>query len=238
MKSIRNVSAILLAGGHGTRMNRKTPKQYLKLRGKEIATYSLECFSTVAAINEIVVVCHDEYIPIFNKIVPEMNLTFAQPGKRRQDSVYNGFKALKHTENVICIHDTARPFINKQSIDEVINAAVEYGAAALAVPMKCTVKQTDSHGFVTNTPNRSQLWEVQTPQVLTSELLDRGFTLANQRKVTVTDDVSLAELSGAPVKLVMGEYNNIKITTEEDLAIAEKIIEQFIGVPELQNIGG
>jgi len=234
MTTKNNVSVILLAGGHGSRMNNSIPKQYLKLGHKEIAKYSFECFAIIPEVTEIIVVCRDEYRLIFDCKLPNTDLHFATPGKRRQDSVYSGFKAIKHKANLVCIHDAARPFITTKLVKRIVEAAQNYGAATAGVPMKCTVKQVNTEEFITCTPDRSLLWEIQTPQVITPDSLERGFTLANEQGITVTDDVSLAELIGTPVKLVMGDYKNIKITTPEDLYFAEKFLEQCEGIPELQ----
>lgn len=213
-------ACIILGGGRGTRMKESIPKQFLKLNGKRIASYSLNIFKEIDEISEIVIVCAEEYRDIFS----EGSYTFANPGERRQDSVYNGVMALQSDPDFICIHDSARPLVTKNMAQKVIYAAYENGAAALGVPVKFTIKELDTQGFVKQTPNRDYYWEIQTPQVIKSSLLREGFHYINENKLTVSDDVSIIELMRHPVKLVEGCYSNIKITTVEDLFLAEKLL--------------
>jgi len=220
-----SVSVILLAGGTGQRMGSPLPKQFLKLSGKEIARYSFDCFTMIPEVSEIVVVCEEQYRHLFDCEMPDITLRFALPGKRRQDSVYNGFQAVDGTADLVCVHDSARPFITPQIIRNVLLAAYEHGAAVVGMPAKNTIKEVDDDCMVINTPDRSRLWEIQTPQVLYPQYLRDGFRKALENNLTVTDDVSLAELIQKPVKLVLGDYRNIKITTPEDITIAEKILE-------------
>ena len=137
--------------------------------------------------------------------------------------MFNGFKKTAPESEWIGIHDSARPFITSEMARSVIAAAREKGAAALGMPIKFTVKECDAEGWVRNTPSRDALWEIQTPQVIRRDLLQKGFDRADQLKVTVTDDVSLVELLSQPVRIVKGSYNNIKITTPEDFLAAESI---------------
>lgn len=222
-----SVSAVLLAGGIGTRMNSEVPKQYLMLGDKAIARYSFDCLCLIPEISEIVVVCEEPHRSLFNKVIPDIDVSFAEPGSRRQDSVYNGCQAIISNPDLICIHDAARPFINRHLVKRVLDAADEYGAATAAMPIKFTVKEADEEQIVVNTPDRSTVWEIQTPQVLNPKIIEKGFDHVNNQGVTVTDDVSLAEQIGAPVKLVFGDYNNLKITTPEDLSIAEEILKNY-----------
>lgn len=218
------ITVILLSGGVGTRMNSQTPKQYLNLGGKEIAKHSFECFQKMKEIAEIVIVCEDEFRHLFeNKTQSSSRITFAHPGKRRQDSVFNGFCAIKSNPSYVCVHDAARPFISEDLVKKVIDAAEKYQAATAAMPVKFTVKEASYDKFVTNTPERSKVWEIQTPQVLCYEVLKKGFEAA--KEVSVTDDMSLAELIGISPKLVEGNYKNIKITTPEDFYIAKALLE-------------
>ncbi len=218
------ITAILLAGGTGSRMNSETPKQFLSLNRIPVARYSFDVLAAVPEIKEIVVVCHPDYQHLFALSNSAIKLTFALPGKERQDSVYNGLMAASIQPDFICIHDSARPFINKNLVEDVINAAKTHGAATTATPIKFTIKEANDNGFVTRTPDRSLYWEVQTPQVIRSDLLQRGFVNAHHHHLSVTDDVSLVEHLGLPVQLVKGSYFNLKITTPEDLHIAEAFI--------------
>lgn len=205
-------------------MQSKIPKQFLLLNQKPIAKYSFDLFLSLPQIIEMVVVCDASYQNHFDLQDWEHPLTFAEPGERRQDSVLHGLQAMQTTPDLVCIHDAARPFIDSELVDRVLQAAADYGAAVAAMPVKFTLKESDSQGLVKNTPDRSRLWEVQTPQAIQPSLLMQGFQIAQQRQLTVTDDAALVELCHYPVKLVQGSYGNIKITTPEDLAYAEYIV--------------
>lgn len=220
MKSIPfKVSVVLLAGGHGSRMQSQIPKQFLTLQGKIVALYSFELFSTCPNVTEIIVVCEPQYQSLFPRFtLPEVR--FALPGKRRQDSVYNGFLEISAQADLVCIHDSARPFLLKENLEQLLEEARRYGAAALAVPAKNTIKETDPNQFIQRTLDRSKLWEMHTPQVATPALMRKGFDIALEYNLDVTDDASVVELTGHPVKLVKDSYQNIKITTPEDWQVA------------------
>ncbi len=210
------ISVILVAGGIGSRMQAPQPKQFLPLHGKPIVRYSLDLFLSMPEISEVILVCH----PAYRHFFANDRVIFALPGERRQDSVYNGLQEVKNSD-FVCIHDSARPNITIDNVREVIEAAKEHGAAALGMPIKFTIKESDADDFVVCTPDRSKIWEIQTPQVIRYDLLNEGFKLEG---LTVTDDVSLVEHLGRPVKLVKGSYSNLKITTKEDLAIAHQLL--------------
>lgn len=221
MRDREKITVILLAGGVGSRMNADIPKQFMQLKEKPIALHSFELFASLPEVQEIIVVCAEKYRHHFTLPNSSIALTFAPPGARRQDSVYNGLQAMTISAPYICVHDSARPFIDAALIRIVVDAAILHGAAALGMPVKFTVKEVDAQGFVIHTPNRSRIWEVQTPQVLRRDLLEKGFSNAMQSNLDVTDDVSLVERLGLTVQLVEGSYSNIKITTREDLITAE-----------------
>ena len=218
------VSVVLIAGGTGTRMQSELPKQYIKLDGKPIALYSAEVFASHPSICELIIVCHPDYKHYFQSIEGKCELKFALPGKRRQDSIYNGFQKVSTDTDIVCTHDAARPFITQELVQRLIDETIANHAATLAVPLKFTIKEADKNLRAVNTPDRSLYWEIQTPQALRKDLLHQGFQLAHERNITVTDDVSLAELIQHPVKLVIGSDDNIKITTPIDLSIANTII--------------
>lgn len=220
------VSLILLAGGTGTRMQAEMPKQYLPLgiSQKPIARHSFDLLLTLPEVTQMIVVCDPLYRAQFASETPVL---FALPGQRRQDSVYHGLQFVSDDADLVCIHDSARPLISAPLVRRVLKAAISHGAATAGMPLKFTVKETHrepgKENFVASTPNRNFLWEIQTPQAMRPELLKRGFAEAHTQNLTVTDDVSLAELIGHPVKIVEGSYANLKISTPEDLAIAERL---------------
>lgn len=210
------VSAILLAGGKGLRMESCIPKQFLTLNGQLIATLSFQALARCSAISEVIVVCD----PIYRCHFPDSS--FACPGPRRQDSLANGFHVASKQSTLILIHDTARPFLYADLLEALIKAGHAYGAAAPALPVKATIKRAQNHQVV-ETLKRSELFEIQTPQILKADLLAEGLRRAEELNLTVTDDISLAELVKHPAQLIPGEETNIKITTPFDLRIAEAI---------------
>ncbi|MBS4167900.1 2-C-methyl-D-erythritol 4-phosphate cytidylyltransferase [Parachlamydia sp. AcF125] len=215
-------SVILLAGGRGSRMRQAMPKQFLPLAGKPLVFFSLECFMALPEILEIVVVCDPVYHSLFANYMRDPRLRFALPGPRRQDSVWNGLQTIKQPPQIVCIHDAARPCIDQLLVKRVLKAAREHGAATAGMPLKFTLKQSTAAGFVDKTLDRSLLWEIQTPQAIDFCLLHQGFKKVHELNREVTDDVSMVELLEKPVKLVEGDYANLKITTPEDLIVAEQ----------------
>lgn len=217
------LSVILCAGGVGSRMGSATPKQFLMLGDKPVARHSFDLFLGLPEVVEIVVVCDPAYRALFHTEIFS-GIRFALPGERRQDSVYHGLQALSSECRMVCVHDAARPFITPELVRCVASAAAEYGAAAAGLPMKYTVKEVNRERLVIKTVDRSQLWEIQTPQIMRRELLEKGYEYANARQLTLTDDVSFVEQLGLPVKLVEGSYDNFKLTTPEDLEAAHRMV--------------
>ena len=208
---MKTVSLILLAGGRGTRVESSTPKTFIPLNGKPIILHSFDLFSSMEEIEEIVVVCPKAYRHLF-----PANTLFASPGKERQDSVQNGF--LKTTGQTLLIHDGARPLVSQRDVLKLLEEGSSVGAATLGAPTKNTTKQVTSTHHVEKTLNRTLLFDIYTPQLLRREVYKKGFEAAGK---TFTDDVSLAENIGHPVKIVLGSSNNLKITTPIDLKLAE-----------------
>lgn len=223
---MKAISVILLAGGKGSRMKSSIPKQYLMLREKPIVSYCYELLLTLPNLKEMIVVCENEYQFFFDNPT-HIPLKFALPGKRRQDSVYNGLQKVSYDTDLVCIHDGARPFLDKTFVLEAIHQASLHGASTLAVPLKNTIKEVDADGFVIKTLDRTKLFEIQTPQIIEYKLLKRAFLHNHENNIDVTDDTSLVEHLEKPVKLVLSSYQNIKITTPDDLKLAEKILDSF-----------
>ncbi|KAG1665293.1 hypothetical protein FOA52_015870 [Chlamydomonas sp. UWO 241] len=226
-----SVSVVLLAGGVGKRMGASIPKQYLKLRGQEIAAYSLKTFAQMPEVAEVVVVCEPMWRDVFERAMvgarAGMTFKWALPGKERQDSVYNGLQAIRPESALVAIHDSARPLVTAADARKCFADAAEIGAAVLGAPCKPTIKEVDAALNVVKTLKRSVLWEVFTPQVIRPQLLRQGFELVVSKGLEVTDDVSIIEAMGLPVRITPGAYTNIKVTTPDDLMVAEKFLEEM-----------
>ncbi|MBS0627971.1 MAG: 2-C-methyl-D-erythritol 4-phosphate cytidylyltransferase [Verrucomicrobia bacterium] len=206
-------------------MGKPIPKQYLLLKEKPIILHTLEAFLTFQDWGEIVIVCEPIYQSLFSSY-NDIPLRFAPPGKTRQDSLFSGFDALLTSPEWICIHDGARPLLKEKDLRAVIDAGKIHGAATLATPVKTTIKEVDNDLVVKKTLLREKLWSIQTPQILRKDLLQKGRNYVTEKNITVTDDVSLAELLDHPVKLVEGSDSNIKITTQEDLSLANLLLKR------------
>lgn len=209
------ISVILLSGGQGLRLGGALPKQYLNLAGKPIALHSFEKFLAIEEVKEIVVVSERQYINIF-QYETSKQILFANPGFRRQDSVYNGIKKLSKEASFVLIHDAARPLIKESDIRKLILEGSSYDASALATPERNTLKKVDSNRNILHTIPREDVWEVQTPQMVKVSLLKEGLELALAKNITLTDDLSAAELIGKIPHLVEGSPLNIKITYPDD----------------------
>ena len=226
---MKYISAIVVAGGSGSRMGTSTKKQYLKIKDKEILVYTVECFQNMPEIQEIVVVTGKEDITYVEKLLKDtykLNKVsyIVAGGKERQDSVYNGIQAADEKSDYLVIHDGARPLITKEVVRAGLDMAYAHRASIIAVPVKDTIKLVSKDGKVEATPDRSSLWSVQTPQIFEKELIIHAHEYAKEHGLSVTDDSMLVEAIGVPVYIVEGEYTNIKITTPEDLIIAEKML--------------
>lgn len=214
-----HITAILLGGGLGRRMASSTPKQFLPLAGKPVILHSFELFLRFSEIKEIIIVCDHAYQHLFDHPL----VKFAKPGAERQDSVFNGACLASPDSDRLLIHDGARPCLEYDLLDSLLKEAQNHLALALAVPVTSTIKQTNCDGFVEKTLNRTCLWEIQTPQIIEPSLYKQAALLAQSQNLVLTDDVSLVELLGHPVKLVKGSYKNIKITTPEDLVFCNTL---------------
>jgi len=219
-------SFVLLAGGSGSRMKADRPKQFLSLLGKPVLQWDLELLLGIEGLERIVLVIAEEYrgLDFLKPALADSRLVFASPGKERQNSVENGLAEVPEGCSLVAIHDAARPLVTMDAIDRCFADAATHDAAVLAVPCKPTIKESNDGEFVLKTLDRSKLWDIQTPQILRPQMLRDGFKNANEKDLAVTDDVSVVELMGKPVKLTVGEYTNLKLTTPEDMIIAETIL--------------
>lgn len=219
---------VIVAAGTGSRMNMGINKQFIKLEGKEIIAYTIEKFYNNSNIEDIVVVVKEDESEFFKKEILDKynfkNVKIAYGGKERQDSVYNGLKLLDEKCDVVLIHDGARPFVSDKIIDKSIEEAKEHKAIVVGVPVKDTIKVIDNDKNIVDTPNRSVLWAVQTPQTFDYNILIDAYKDAFKNKFYGTDDAVLVERIGYKVKMLEGSYNNIKITTQEDLSVGSQIL--------------
>ena len=225
-------TAIVLAAGQGKRMNSKIQKQFLMLKGKPVLYYSLAVFEESPEIDEIILVTGKECIEYCKKEIIEVyglqKVKHIVPGgQERYDSVYAGLCACENCEYVF-IHDGARPFVTEEIIVRTKEAVKKYGACIAGMPSKDTVKFADENGMVESTPNRKRVWSIQTPQVFAYKLIRNAHEKARQYDMKeITDDSMLIEqYGGVKVRLVEGSYENLKITTPEDILVAEKILEK------------
>nr|WP_296008438.1 2-C-methyl-D-erythritol 4-phosphate cytidylyltransferase [uncultured Blautia sp.] len=225
-------TAIVLAAGQGKRMNSSVQKQFLMLKGKPLLYYSLACFQKSKDIEDIILVTGKECIDFCKQEIIELYgftkvSKVVAGGKERYDSVYAGLCACEDTDYVF-IHDGARPFVTEEIISRAKDAVLEFQACIVGMPSKDTVKIADADQMVKETPNRSTVWNIQTPQAFSYTLIKEAHEIARtQNMEAITDDAMVVETyKNAPVRLVEGAYENIKITTPEDILIAEKFLEK------------
>lgn len=226
------IGVIVAAGGRGRRMNSSVSKQFLKIKGHPILYYTLKVFESLNFIDEIILVIGSHDRKLAEKYISYYRLKkvkVVEGGKERQNSVYNGLSKLSPQTDVVIIHDGVRPFVTKEMIESSIKGAKKYGAVGVAVPVKDTIKVIDRNKFIKDTPKRSALRAIQTPQVFKYDLIMKAYKKAFQDGFYGTDDTVLVERLGHPVKLIDGSYENIKITTPEDILIAETFVRLGYG---------
>lgn len=222
------IEAIIACAGSGNRLKRKIAKPLVELGGIPIFVRTLKALSSSRLIDKIILVVKRKDLARFARIVKAYHLpkikAIIPGGKTRQHSVNNGLGLLDKQTRLVVIHDGVRPFISQRLILKVIKAAGKFGAAILAIPAKATVKQINpSQSIVVKTLDRKRIWEAQTPQVFKKDIILAAY---KNFKGATTDDASLVENLNQPVKIVMGSYSNIKITTPEDLVFARAILKK------------
>lgn len=220
--------AVIVAAGRGTRMGSADNKIYLTLDGRPVLAHALAAFELCAAVCSVVIVVAPGEEARVADIVKAERLekvkAIVTGGAERQESVYIGLSALK-TEGAL-VHDAARPLVTAEQIEACCRTAEAHGASALAVPVKDTIKVSDGEGFIVATPERKTLWSVQTPQAFRREQLMDAHRQALADSAAATDDAMLLERLGHKVAIVNGDYSNLKITTPEDLPIAELLLSR------------
>ena len=224
-------TAIVLAAGQGKRMHSKIQKQFLEIGGKPVLYYSLQCFQESPLIRDIILVTGENMISYCEKeIIEKYGFTkvckVTAGGKERYDSVYAGLLCCQNTDYVY-IHDGARPFITQDMVQRGYEAVKRTNACVMGMPSKDTVKLADPSGYIKETPDRKIVWNIQTPQIFSYDLIRGAYDSIRQKDMTgVTDDAMVVEQeTGTRILLVEGSYRNIKITTPEDLAVAEAFLQ-------------
>ena len=228
-----NVTALIPAAGRGTRMKDTVGKPFLPLRGRPILAHTLDSFEKCSAVDGIILVVAPEMV---DRCSAEITSAFGYTkvkrivpgGERRQDSVHNGLLAIRDRCDIVLIHDGVRPLVTVETIERSIVLCQQYGAVITAVPPKETIKRGEG-GFVFSTLDRTKLWTVQTPQTFTYDLILKAYTRAYEDRFWGTDDASLVERLGASIKILEGSYDNIKITTQDDLCAAESLFQRRSG---------
>lgn len=226
MTTHNHISAIIVAGGSGQRMGSKTPKQFLKAGSRTILEWSTDCFLNHTSINLVVVAVPQAWITeTTSKLKNHVNsgrLIIVAGGDTRQKSVENALAAISDNDGWVAIHDAARPGIDKQTIDRVLNDAFEFGAAICALQVVDTVVKSEQK-MITNQVDRENLFRVQTPQVFKISLMRKALANAKEKNIIATDDASLVRELGIEVKISEGSELNNKITREQDLALFKRL---------------
>lgn len=222
----RTVIAVILVAGNSTRYGQNRNKNYEMINGKMVLEYSLDAFNTNNYIDNITVVCKEDEKETVEKILEKRNLkkevTIVVGGKTRQESVYNAISTA--TSDIVIIHDGARPCIKQKYINNCIEAMETIKGVTIGVKSKDTIKITDENNFVIETTKRANTWIIQTPQCFDREVL---LSLHNKyRNEECTDDCMLLEKENYKVKIIEGDYTNIKITTYEDINIISELINK------------
>ncbi len=231
-RSRPKVFAIIPAAGAGSRMGGKVKKQFLPLKGKPIIIHTLQRFEHCSEVDEIVVSVPESDIVEIEALLSKYRIHKVSKaivgGQKRQDSVHNALQRITANDSdIILVHDAVRPFVESRKISQVVKACKEFDAAVVAVQPKDTIRRSAGGGFFDQTVDRTALWLVQTPQAFKAKLLFRAFAKAYSDKFYSTDEAALVERLGVKARIVEGSYDNIKITTLEDLELGALILERW-----------
>lgn len=222
---------IIVAAGKSRRMNSTVSKQFIFIGGKPILAYTIDAFEKSSLIDKIVLVINEAEIEkckktIVNKYNYKKLMKIVPGGKERQNSVFNGLKVLPSETNLVAIHDGARFLITPDIIDRAVRDAYDSNGVIVAMPIQDTIKETNSNKIISKTFNRNRLWAAQTPQVFPYSIIMKAHEKAREDNFLGTDDASLVERLGYEVDIVRGSVENIKITTNFDLILAEIILNK------------
>lgn len=224
----KKIAAIILLGGQGIRCQKSIPKQFALLGDKKLYLHTLETFAQIPSIDEIILVCHPDFIDSVKAEIPPYTIPInvIAGGKTRQNSSYRGLQQCNKNVDFVVVHDGARPFISKKIIEENIEKAFLHGAVDTCIPSADTIV----HGIddkIINIPNRKQYLRGQTPQSFAYNIVMEAHQHAIKQKITnATDDCQLVLALDYPIVIVEGEEQNLKVTTEHDFLLAEKIVEK------------
>ena len=227
------LTVIVPAAGAGRRMGFGKNKAFITIRDVPLLVLCMKMLAETGMVRRVIVVTRaweitetELMLKEYQDRFPGISWQVTAGGRERQDSVANGLALVTDESGYVAVHDGARPFAGTEVFARTFARAKECGAAIAAVPLKDTVKIVDTRGLVVSTPDRSSLCAVQTPQIFEINVLRKGYDFLKEHPVAVTDDASLVEASGHPVAVAEGSYENIKVTTPEDLLLAEKILEK------------
>ncbi|MBI3248878.1 MAG: 2-C-methyl-D-erythritol 4-phosphate cytidylyltransferase [Deltaproteobacteria bacterium] len=223
------VNAVVVAAGKGERMGAVLPKPFLPVVGVPLFVHTLRSLSRSSFLRKLVLVIAAEYEPLCCQLLERhgpfrLPITLVHGGLERQDSVRLGLAALDPDCDIVVIHDAARPFIAVETIDASVRVAAQHGGALVAIPARDTIKRVNPDGLVVETVPRHDLWLAQTPQTFRVALIKEAHARAQAQGVTATDDAALLEWAGGTVKIVPGDGRNFKLTTPEDLPLAEALL--------------
>ncbi|MDD7517892.1 2-C-methyl-D-erythritol 4-phosphate cytidylyltransferase [Ruminococcus flavefaciens] len=221
-------SAVIVCAGNSTRMG-GVNKILLPLGERKVIGVTMQAFQQCDSITEIIIVAREDDIPAIQEEAKSAGISKLSActtgGATRQESVINGIRKISKEAELIAVHDGARPLVKPEHIEKVIKDASVFGGATLGVPVKDTIKTVDG-GLIVDTPPRSSLYITQTPQIFKRNLYFEGIDFALEHSLDFTDDCQLVEAIGGKVAMTVGDYTNIKITTPEDIAIAEVLLKQ------------
>jgi len=224
------VTALIPAAGMGKRMGKAVAKQFLPLGDKPMLAHTLLVFQRSSVIDEIIPILSEEDMEsCLRDVIEQYHVTKVKTlvvgGKERQDSVLNGLQKLEKDASIVMVHDGVRPFVTHEMIKESVEFAKRGECVVVGVPIKDTIKEVDDKRIVCNTLERSRLWAIQTPQTFPVKILKRAYEESYKCNAYGTDDATLVERAGCKIRVIMGSYDNIKITTPEDLILAEEILK-------------
>lgn len=224
-------AGIIVSAGKGSRFGGSLPKQFYPLIGKPVVAWSLLCFERSELIDEIYLVIDLKYLKKYQKIIDEYGIKkiikIVKGGRERQYSVFNGINSIEGKCDIVVVHDAVRPFVTDTLLSKIIRTAQRFGSAVPGVKAIDTLKAVNKN-FVERTIDRKHIYAIQTPQAFRYEILKSAHIKARESKYTGTDDAELVEMAGGRVRIVEGDYRNVKITTKYDILIGEAIARSLL----------